>query len=175
MIAWIAAVALAAAIGFVGALFVGGVTTPNVGKQVDAAFSAPIPFALALFAVLVPTGLLIWRAMEWAYGRVIDAKQALIDQKDDYANGLQRELDEVRENFEAVQSKAKADLQKNPNNELARFTSEKLDIAEGYLATAGKFANAITGTISDKIDLRTHPGQSGAPIIRPAPRPRAPP
>jgi hypothetical protein len=140
------------AFGFIGALFVGGVTAPDVGKQVNAVFSAPIPYAFALLAVLVPAGLLIWQAMEWGYGRVIDAKQALIDQKADYAEFLKQSLDEARAKLADLQSEARAEAGRDPTNKLALHTSATLDAADALLATANNTATAIS---------------SGAPLMPP--------
>lgn len=48
---------------------------PSVSDQFAAVLSAPLPFFLALAAVLIPTILFIWRAMEWRYGGIIEIWQ----------------------------------------------------------------------------------------------------
>ena len=136
-------------VGFLLAMFMGAKPSmPNVGEQLLAAFGAPLPFVFALLAIIVPIGVLIWKAMEWGYGRVIDAKQSIIDQKADQAELLTRELDETRAKLAKVEKRAEAMAQNDPKNELALYVAGELKTVDAQLASASSTATSISSDLT---------------------------
>lgn len=51
-----------------------------LSDQISIVLSAPLPFALGSFAVVIPICALIWWAMQRAYRKNIDAKQSMYEQ-----------------------------------------------------------------------------------------------
>jgi ribonuclease HI len=128
---------------------------PAVEQQFAAVLGAPLPFFLALFAVLVPVCIFIWRAMEWRYRGIIDATQTMheLARKQhqvatDNEVRLQATLADWKATIEELKTVNKTDPQNSERvNRLIMNVSEAANIASKQLDNLSTANNAVSDAL----------------------------
>jgi septal ring factor EnvC (AmiA/AmiB activator) len=81
---------------------------PSASDQFTAVLNAPLPFFLALFAVVAALAVAIWRAFEWRYGGIIEMTRTMVEAaKTDAASSKTRES-ELKETVKSLESEIEA-------------------------------------------------------------------
>ncbi len=120
---------------------------PTVEQQISAVLGAAVPFFVALFAILAPLCVFIWRAMEWRYKGIIDIKQAMLDQA-----AHQHQIAVENESaLRATLADQKKDIEearkKDPANTLILHVSEAADTAKIQLDNISTANSAVSHTL----------------------------
>jgi F0F1-type ATP synthase membrane subunit b/b' len=122
---------------------------PTASDQWSAVFNAPIPFSLAVAAVMVVLTTAIWKAFKWRYDGVIEKKQATIDQTQSLvelakadAGGSKEKVTELTATIKKLESK------------IETLTKEAKEAAMGAkpsptLAEVGRLVATATAQVTD--------------------------
>jgi hypothetical protein len=130
---------------------------PSITEQIGAVLSAPIPFFLALFGVLVPSIYGIWSAFDWRYGGVIERYKTVLElvaKEAEVAKQKQEELQEAMRSLKGDVEKVRAGKRDESEKDLAKIL-ESLSKVEIQTRELGEANAAVSHTISDAPFART--------------------
>jgi hypothetical protein len=146
-------------------------TLPTASEQFGAVLGAPIPFALALLGV----GVVIWRAMEWAYRQRIDLWQTMhaqvaVDNQIIKDRVTRLEANDLSQRKEIAELRERA--KDNPALQPAILRlSQSTDEAKTLLVQLGQANSAISEALSragTPVVLRVTPGRyTGGELTQP--------
>jgi hypothetical protein len=122
----------------------------DLAEQIDSVFRAPVPFFLALFAVLSVSVLGMWRALEWAYQMRLEKAEFYIKMA-----GQEHEL---RERLD--ERLAELDKKSTPDAEVKGIQSERQELIHRRRAANNAVTlnlNAASTATTRRPDFVYHP------------------